>query len=93
MIVTLSLFVALALMLVGIAGIIVSRSLFRLVMGVFTSSLGLVYLAAMSFMPFYAVILVASISGMTEAVLISFLVLLSKHLRVEDVDELRDISG
>ena len=90
---TLSLFVALALMSMGIAGILVCRSLFRLVMGVFTSSLGLVYLAAMSFMPFHAVILVASISGMTEAVLISFLILLSKHMRVEDVDELRGISG
>ncbi|MGC8679664.1 MAG: hypothetical protein ACP5TH_07730 [Fervidicoccaceae archaeon] len=85
-----ALFVSTALIASGIASILTCRSLFRFIIGMFSASLGTVYLLAMSCLPLYTVALIASITGMSEAVLISFLILLSKRRVVEDFDELRE---
>lgn len=81
------LFVSFVLMFAGIASILKYRSLFRFIIGIFSSSLGVVYLLAMSCLPYFSVVLIASIIGISEAVLISFLIALSKSKEVEDFDE------
>lgn len=76
----------------GIASILTYRSLFRLILGMISASLGAVYLLAVSCLPYYSVVLVAGAAGISEAALISFLIVLSKRREVEDFDELRSSS-
>jgi len=77
----------------GIASIITFRSLFHLILGMISTSLGAVYLLAVSCLPYYSVVLVAGVVGMSEAVLISLLIVLSRRRKVEDFDELKTFSG
>ncbi|MEM0021817.1 MAG: hypothetical protein QW039_05335 [Fervidicoccaceae archaeon] len=77
----------------GIAAILTYRSLFRFILGIFSASIGAVYLISSICPSSFAIVLIASISGISEAVLISFLISLSKSRKVEDFDELREHSG
>ncbi|MEM0044344.1 MAG: hypothetical protein QXJ51_04930 [Sulfolobales archaeon] len=77
----------------GIASILIYRSLFRFILGIFSASLGAVYLLSSLQFSSPAIVIIASILGISEAVLISFLLSLARSRRVEDFDELREHSG
>jgi|GEM_PF-2516283 len=84
-----SLFISFLLVSAGIATILTYRTLFRFILGVFSASLGAIYLLSSMCSSEFAVVLIVSITGISEAVLISFLISLARIKKVEDFDELK----